>query len=66
MSNGRIFEVVWYKDGSPYERKKNGTYVKKLILNEIWSPGDLEPLLSMKSRQEFKFELENLPGSPKF
>ena len=66
MSNGRIFEVVRYRGGSLYERQKNNTYVKKLIMNEIWSPGDLEPSLGMKSRQEFKFELENLPGSPKF
>ena len=65
MSNGRIFEVVRYKDGSPYERKKNDTYVKKLIMNEIWSPGDLGPSLGMKSRQEFKFEPEKLPGSRK-
>ena len=46
--------------------QKNDIYVRKLILDEIWSPGDLEPLLGMKSRQEFKFELENLPGSLKF
>ena len=39
--------------------------MKKLIFNEIWSPGDPEPPLGMKSRQEFKFEAENLPGSSK-
>ena len=36
-------------------------YVKKLILNDILSPGDLEPFLGMKLRQEFNFKLENLP-----
>ena len=35
--------------------------MKKLIFNEIWSPGDPEPPLGMKSRQEFEFELKNLP-----
>ena len=48
-----------------YEQKFD-IYVKKLILDEIWSPGNLEPPLGMKSRQEFEFELENLPGSSKF
>ena len=39
--------------------------MQKLIWNEIWSPGDPESLLGMKSRQEFKFEAENLPESSK-
>ena len=39
---------------------------KFLIFNEISCLGDLEPPLGMKSRQEFKFELEKLPGSSNF
>ena len=41
---------------------ENLTYERKfLIFEEILCRGDLEPFLGMKSRQEFEFELKNLP-----